>query len=291
MYAIPGNHDWYDGLGAFLKLFCQKRWTGNWETHQRRSYFALRLPHRYWVWATDIQLNSDIDEPQKQYFRNMARTKMYQNDKVILITAEPAWVHKELYPDDQSYEGLQYFIQTFITEDKIGCIGKTFDLVAVLTGDLHHFSHYRSASSANPLHYIGAGGGGAYMHLTHKLPKGLKEIETANKAPVKQSGKDPGPLKNRLREENIELKNAFPSRVDSVKLVFGNLLFFVRNPKFSSFMGFFYATVFWLLLNRSGVAMDAYLTGLANLSFAANRHQKGEPQMARRNQKGRRNNL
>jgi hypothetical protein len=29
MYAIPGNHDWYDGLTAFMRVFCQQSgWAG-----------------------------------------------------------------------------------------------------------------------------------------------------------------------------------------------------------------------------------------------------------------------
>src|ERR1044072_5332429 len=58
LYAIPGNHDWYDGLGNFIKLFCQQRWIGIWNTKQHRSYFALPLPNNYWIWATDVQLAS-----------------------------------------------------------------------------------------------------------------------------------------------------------------------------------------------------------------------------------------
>lgn len=165
MYAIPGNHDWYDGLGNFLKVFCQKRWIGNWETRQRRSYFALKLPHRYWIWATDMQLNEDIDEPQKQYFIKVG-LDMKQGDKVILCTAEPAWVYKELYITDKSYERLKFFIETYITDDKARCMHKTFTLAAVLTGDLHHYSHYCSTKKDKPIHYIGAGGGGAFLHLT-----------------------------------------------------------------------------------------------------------------------------
>ena len=76
LYAIPGNHDWYDGLNNFIKLFCQKRWIGNWITKQHRSYFALQLPHGHWIWATDIQLNSDIDKPQLDYFLHIAKNKM-----------------------------------------------------------------------------------------------------------------------------------------------------------------------------------------------------------------------
>ena len=40
MVALPGNHDWYDGLTAFLRLFAQRRPLGGWRTVQTRSYFA-----------------------------------------------------------------------------------------------------------------------------------------------------------------------------------------------------------------------------------------------------------
>ena len=43
VYAMPGNHDWYDGLSAFTRLFCSdiggRRFAG-WWTRQRRSYFV-----------------------------------------------------------------------------------------------------------------------------------------------------------------------------------------------------------------------------------------------------------
>ncbi len=64
MYATPGNHDWYDGLVSFLRLFCAEGWIGGWRTRQRRSYFALKLPNRWWVWAIDIQLDTYIDDVQ-----------------------------------------------------------------------------------------------------------------------------------------------------------------------------------------------------------------------------------
>ena len=48
LYAVPGNHDWYDGLTAFLRLFARQRdaTIGGWRTRQSRSYFAVRLPGR-----------------------------------------------------------------------------------------------------------------------------------------------------------------------------------------------------------------------------------------------------
>ncbi|HRI38383.1 MAG TPA: hypothetical protein PLO50_07500, partial [Nitrospira sp.] len=43
LFAIPGNHDWYDGLTNFIRLFCHtgdgRRWFGAWRSKQRRSYF------------------------------------------------------------------------------------------------------------------------------------------------------------------------------------------------------------------------------------------------------------
>jgi len=37
LYALPGNHDWYDGLAAFMRLFCARRWLAGWQTRQSRS--------------------------------------------------------------------------------------------------------------------------------------------------------------------------------------------------------------------------------------------------------------
>ena len=57
VYALPGNHDWYDGLTSFIRLFCHKdRWVGQWTATQSRSYFVLKLPHHWWVWGLDVQL-------------------------------------------------------------------------------------------------------------------------------------------------------------------------------------------------------------------------------------------
>src|SRR5437870_3574246 len=74
LFALPGNHDWYDGLTGFLRIFCQGRWVGGWRTGQTRSYFALKLPHRWWLWAIDISFDAFIDRPQLEYFAAQGRT-------------------------------------------------------------------------------------------------------------------------------------------------------------------------------------------------------------------------
>ncbi len=45
LFAIPGTHDWYDGLVNFTSIFCLNRWIGGWRTSQRRSYRA-QAPER-----------------------------------------------------------------------------------------------------------------------------------------------------------------------------------------------------------------------------------------------------
>ncbi|HEX5633985.1 MAG TPA: metallophosphoesterase, partial [Gemmatimonadales bacterium] len=76
VFAIPGNHDWYDGLVSFTRLFCQKRRIGAWKTLQRGSYFAFRLPHGLWLFAVDIQLEADIDLAQLAFFCEIVEKQM-----------------------------------------------------------------------------------------------------------------------------------------------------------------------------------------------------------------------
>jgi len=230
IYAIPGNHDWYDGLGGFLKLFCQQRRIGNWETKQHRSYFARPLPNNYWVWGTDIQLDEDIDKPQLDYFMDVAKTKMQEGSKVILITAEPAWIYKQLKKDDTSYDRFRFFLENYITVGP----GRNHSVVTILTGDLHHYSHYCTDNHDTEAdHYFGSGGGGAFLHLSHNLPKLLDKVK-----------------------ENLKLKKAFPDREKSYQLLAGNIFFFYRNWYFSMLLGIIYCIFFWLL--RSADANTGY---------------------------------
>lgn len=227
MYAIPGNHDWYDGLGNFIKLFCQRRWIGIWCTKQHRSYFALPLPNRYWIWATDIQLNSDIDAPQLQYFQAIAKDKMEEGDKVILITAEPAWVFNVLMEKDRSFNKLKFFVDNYIKNENCKT-GKKFKLAATITGDLHHYSRYQREQNDNGHQYITAGGGGAFLHETHNLPKSLTGIGT------------------RPNQQQC----IFPKREDSQRLMFWNFIFPFKAPKFTLLLWGIFLFFFMMLQNN-----------------------------------------
>lgn len=163
MFVLAGNHDWYDGLTAFIRTFCQNKWVGAWKTSQTRSYFALQLPHRWWLWGIDIQLDSYIDEPQLRFFEEAA-AKMTPGDRVILCTAKPSWV--ETAEEPEAFRNLAYLERALIRP-----VGAR--LMLTLTGDNHHYARYEGTAAMGGTHKITAGGGGAFLHPTHDLPSDL----------------------------------------------------------------------------------------------------------------------
>ncbi|MBX9853040.1 MAG: metallophosphoesterase [Cytophagaceae bacterium] len=215
LFAIPGNHDWYDGLANFLKIFINDRFIGNWYAMQHRSYFALKLRENVWLWGIDIQLDADIDKPQLDYFA-FASSKMKKGDKIILCTSKPSWIYKSK-EEEVNYKILEYFENKYIIE-------KGFELLITLAGDSHHYSRYSRQTENGTVHKIISGGGGAFLHPTHNLQK-----------------------KIRVREGEMELKKTFPSKEKSSRLLFLNFLFPFFNPEFSAFMGTVYLFMAWLL--------------------------------------------
>lgn len=225
MYAIPGNHDWYDSLVAFTRLFCSKRNIGGYETKQARSYFALRLPHGYWILGTDVQLGSDIDGPQSDFFRDVA-AKMTPTDRVILCNAEPDWVLQKMYERyDSVYDETNLRkLERDILKAKV----RVF-----LAGDLHH---YRRHTSEDGTHKITCGGGGAFLHPTH----GVDVEELVERG---ESG-EPG--------RKFALAKTYPSTEITRKLTRRNFAFFVHNPKFGLLSGGLYAILGWVLWGERG---------------------------------------
>jgi hypothetical protein len=219
LFALPGNHDWYDGLVAFTRLFCQGRWLGGWHTQQQRSYFALRLPARWWLLAVDIQLEFDIDQPQLSYFCQVAAA-MQPGDRVILCTAAPDWIYGNLY--DKKLENNLAFLEEKVIE-KAGA-----KVMVTLAGDLHHYRRHESEDEVK-VHKITAGGGGAFLHPTHGHNVDHLTIGPAGK------------------QTRFTLKAEFPSRQRSRWLAFRNLGFPLLNPYFGILTGLAYLIVAWSL--------------------------------------------
>ncbi len=172
VYAIPGNHDWYDGLVEFSRIFCaggtarEAHRLAGWRSPQRRSYFVLKLPRRWWLWGLDIQLESDINIDQLDYFAAQAKL-LSPGDQVILCTAEPGWVKGDPQPTEQS--NLQFLIA-----QKVEAQGAK--VVLELAGDLHHYRHHR-LGGPSPRHRIICGGGGAFTHPTHNVLGGGEDAD------------------------------------------------------------------------------------------------------------------
>ncbi|MFI5709765.1 metallophosphoesterase family protein [Kribbella sp. NPDC051620] len=163
LFALPGNHDWYDGLTAFLRVFAQQRAVGGWKTEQGRSYFAIELPQHWWLVAIDTQFGSYIDAPQLAYFR-AALAGMQAGDGVILCTPTPAWVHAGAGGDTHEYDTIRFFDREII--QPLGGVTRV-----MLSGDSHHYARYAERDGSGQR--ITSGGGGAFLSATHLLPESL----------------------------------------------------------------------------------------------------------------------
>jgi len=212
VFAVPGNHDWYDSLVSFTRLFCSRRAFGSWNTRQARSYFALRLPQHWWLIGTDVQLSSDIDVAQVRYFKHVA-SLMEPQDRIILCTAEPHWIYAKIYNkfDKEINENNLAFLEQRVFGREIS---------VYLSGDLHH---YRRHATDAGLQKITAGGGGAFLHPTH------------------------GPDVTELAD-GYKLKKAFPSAADSWKINLKNLGFLFMNPKFGVLTALLYTLTCWSVM-------------------------------------------
>ena len=161
LFAIPGSHDWYDGLINFTNVFCRGHRIGGWRTRQTRSYFAIKLPHRWWLWGVDMQFGDYLDEVQLRYFAAVAAEEMEPGDSVVLCMAkvvESGRKSGEVCSD----RNLEY-LEREIIEPAGGRI------VVYLKSGRHYYCRYEE--EGGPRQLITAGGGGAFMHPTHDLPE------------------------------------------------------------------------------------------------------------------------
>jgi hypothetical protein len=214
LFALPGNHDWYDGLTAFLRLFARRKdgHIGGWRTQQRRSYFAVRLPANWWLFAIDEQFGAYIDDPQLLYFEKAAR-EVEPGDRVILMTPSPKWVKAADEPE--SYDAIDYFIRTILAPAQA-------DVRVLVSGDLHHYARYTRPERE----LITCGGGGAYLLATHQLPDQIS-------VPPEESL-----TRNRSPSRVYDLVTRFPDEAASRRMSWGVFRRVpTRNPGFATMLG------------------------------------------------------
>lgn len=254
LFVVPGNHDWYDGLTSFIRLFCQGRSLGPLQTCQQRSYFAVRLPHDWWIWGVDVQLEADLDEPQKKFFTEILDTMKKASDgrtpRVILCTGQPSWVHCGNGPERR--DGMRPAPTSFLTLSYLErLIREGGARVAVaMSGDLHHYAHYAPEDPADP-HRITAGGGGAYFYPTHHLPDSLD-------APRPKPGAAWLRTKAEKTSEAYRRANVYPAPEQSRGQGLGVLKLPIHNRPFAFFLGGLYLLFTWIIQSASKAANSPF---------------------------------
>jgi hypothetical protein len=211
VFAIPGNHDWYDSLVAFSRTFCRpERGFAGSRTLQSRSYFSLKLPGNWWLAAIDLQLGADLDEPQVQYFQRVAQ-RMDDAARLIMCVPEPRWILEDAYPRHSNYE--EEASTRFLEEQVFKRKARVY-----ITGDLHFYKRHENAEG---IQKITSGGGGAFLHPTH------------------------APATRKLRN-GYEQRAVYPDEKISRRLSWRNFLFPFINPKSGWLYAFLYVMSAWL---------------------------------------------
>ncbi|CAN5230237.1 hypothetical protein BH09MYX1_BH09MYX1_12230 [soil metagenome] len=189
LLAVPGNHDWYDGLDGFARL-CQapcdfERPVPRRETlypvtsehpvlswveafsrgeavrkpdalslygyfpAQRTSYFRLPLARSLDLWGVDRQLRQ-IDVRQRDYFRSAPRHGR------LIVLPDPARAWGEKRPHGvASLDALDLRPES--------------QKLYVLSGDIHHYERSDEGASV----HVVAGGGGAFLQGA-RIAKGAR---------------------------------------------------------------------------------------------------------------------
>lgn len=201
IYAIPGNHDWYEELGAFMRVFCgdapplapepkpralTRAWWRSLLWRRPRSTDGQRLdearklrsdpaqqavqPGPYWavdagpirIVGIDTGLLGTLDAEQGAWLREVSRDPRPK----ILITGSPLYVDGEYHPCEIEGGG---------TVDEI-VRDPAHRYVAAIGGDIHNYQRYPVQVEGRTIQYVVSGGGGAFMHATHTIPR----VDVAN---------------------------------------------------------------------------------------------------------------
>jgi hypothetical protein len=272
LLALPGNHDWYDGLTAFLRVFGQRRRIGGWQTVQGRSYFVMQLPNRWWLVGLDSQLGSEIDDPQLDFFRAQLSARLKPGDGVILSVATPTWTRTPV--DARAFDSFDYFERKIVNEVFDPETGQTRSTGAQIrlwiTGDSHHYARYSEAlevkhapgGDATPTpvpaatlagqtagrerQLITCGLGGAYLSATHRLPPDLTLPPAGS------------PERHHGEPASYRLATRWPSQQDSRRMVNGMMSLSgrglpFRNPGFFHLASTVHALLFLALIQLLGI--------------------------------------
>jgi hypothetical protein len=196
--AIPGNHDWYDGLHGFMSHLCGidapeaplptgGGWRGAlakrlWRrsarpgetdiAEMRRDRGADRQrcdppqPGPYWavdagplrIVGIDTGITGSIDAEQAAWLRRVS----YGSDRPkVLLTGKPLYVNGRRKPG--GIHGETGTVDDVVRDPAAG-------YVMAIGGDTHNYQRYPvTLPGGRVVQYVVSGGGGAYTHATHQI--------------------------------------------------------------------------------------------------------------------------
>jgi hypothetical protein len=199
IYAVPGNHDWYDGLHGFMHYFCGidddgylpefgkgvlgwlagMLWRGavppdphpavdpcvpegdrpRPDPLQPAPYFAIDAGPVRFV-GIDTGIDGRIDQAQYEWLQRISIDE--QRRPKILLTGKPVYVDGEHHPGPVI--GATSTVDDVLTDPDA-------NYVLVIGGDVHNYQRYPvPLPDGRLIQYVVSGGGGAYMHATHSIP-------------------------------------------------------------------------------------------------------------------------
>jgi len=220
IYAVPGNHDWYDDCAAFMHWFCgaespPPRASQGFSPRQllrrllwRRpsppnpdrlaametfdipgqpgSYFAIDTGPLLLV-GIDTGITGEVDSQQAAWLKEVSSRSPKPK---ILFTGKPLYVDGEHRPG--RIENSDETVDQIVTATK-------HNYIAAIGGDIHNYQRYPvKLKDGRKILYLVSGGGGAFMHETHSIPN-LNETK----------------IKDRVSEDEFR---CYPLRGDSLSL-------------------------------------------------------------------------
>jgi hypothetical protein len=187
LLGIPGNHDWYDGLDGFARLFRRRPYDSPPPARSQAMYATLQRGElsRYTEFARRFMLGEHIDKPSTL---DLLGYKPTQSASYFALPLAPG-LH--LYAADRQlrhvdYRQRQYFdswhlrhpgaARVIALPDPPYHFGKPSfsgvgmmkalgvregkDGALVVSGDIHHYERWKHGETS----YVVAGGGGAFLH-------------------------------------------------------------------------------------------------------------------------------
>jgi hypothetical protein len=209
IYALPGNHDWYDGLAGFMRHFCDRQPLANTAYAEGATSVRERIYRHFWrhpskpketelaeaptprtrgpsdplqpgsyfaietkhllLVCIDTGINGDIDQAQALWLMQLPSCN---SKPKVLLTGKPLVVDMQRKPHG--------IVDATGKLTSVGVCDNVDDIirrpesgyVAAVGGDIHNYQHYAfdGIAGRHGFHYVVSGGGGAFMSATHPIP-------------------------------------------------------------------------------------------------------------------------